>query len=144
MVWHLANIKNGFTLIELIIVIIIIGIIVSIIPVMITNYLKSQDLITSVELLENSIKFTQSTSNSQYKSKIIINKLLNEYYINTQNFSDTIQLPKNINIQSSPDSIVFNYKGVASNLEDKNIVLTNGEKNIGITIKKITGAIIKN
>jgi len=53
-------------------------------------------------------------------------------------------LPKNINIQSSPDSIVFNYKGVASNLEDKNIVLTNGEKNIGITIKKITGAIIKN
>ncbi|MBP7652262.1 prepilin-type N-terminal cleavage/methylation domain-containing protein [Candidatus Dependentiae bacterium] len=133
--------NNGFTLIELTIVIIIIGVIASITPVIITNYLTDQDLEIETSKLISSINYLQQISSNGDNSKINFNTINQSYTIFSNNNSETVYLSKNVFFYQTPAYIKFDKKGISENISGDTIILSNTKKKSYIIIKKITGDI---
>lgn len=127
----------GFTLIELVIVITIIGVIVSITPILISNYLSNQDLEIDSNNLISSIRFLQSSPNQN--SEITFDIAQKTYILTSSSGSESVRLQNNIFFYQAPSKIVFNKKGISLNMNGDTIILSNGSKKNIISVKPITG-----
>ncbi|GEM_PF-5260949 len=127
----------GFTLIELVIVITIIGVIVSITPILISNYLSNQDLEIDSNNLISSIRFLQSSPNQN--SEITFDIAQKTYSLTSSSGSESVRLQNNIFFYQAPSKIVFNKKGISLNMNGDTIILSNGSKKKIISVKPITG-----
>ena len=133
--------KSAFTLIELIIVIIIIGVIISIAPVIIVRYLSNQDIENASLRLVSSLERLQMSDASANPATIYINMSAGCYTIYSNTSGETVYLPKNIYFLQAPSQITFNEKGLSASPAGDTIILTNLNKKISIAIKKLTGEI---
>ena len=133
--------KAGFTIIELIIVIIIISILLSITPVYISNYQNSIELSNAGNKLASDLRKASQASGGDSTYSVSFDIVLNRYIINSKNSSETLYLPPNTKFTAAPLMIKFDRKGIPLSSGDT-VVISDNRKNISVIIKKITGEIV--